>query len=325
MADFSFLLIVAGILYVYSNFLESNFKSIYMVKEKTYIQNNFKMKATLIKFLSIIFLYYFDLINVNIFILLNVFVFLFPVILMVRNLKFSFKFTIDKKLISSQLRYGFILYLSSAMIFLTYKVDQFMVEGYLGMSQLGVYSIGVQLAELVFIIPHSIIIPLRGKLFNMNNNSIEEREVITTTTTKLTMYVCSFLVIIGLILSPIIPFVYGKEFQGAIVVTIVLFIGVIFASIAKVAANFFYTEGITKIHLLITFIVLLINVALNWALIPLIGINGAAISSTIAYFFYGVLYIIIFVKRGNVKFKDFILLNKKDYSIVKSYVMKIKK
>jgi len=57
------------------------------------------------------------------------------------------------------------------------------------------------------------------------------------------------------------------------------------------------------------------NLIFHLILIPIFGIRGAAISSTIAYFLYGVIYLCYFLKMKVVKI-DELLLNIGDFKLV---------
>lgn len=322
---YSYHIVLLGIIYVLFNFFNSNLKSIYMVNEELFVSNRYKLFASVLKVAILFILYFKGYLNVNNFIILNILIFVLPVVLMCHRIKFKFFLSLDSKLIRNQLSYGFFLYLSALFIFLSYKVDQFMIRSFLGVAELGVYSVGVNLAELLFLIPRSIINPLRGKLFNLEGDRDYEKKALNVKTTKYTFFVCLLLILIGFAMTPLIPIVYGNEFTGAVLVVRILFIGVVFASIGKVSSNYFFTEGIPKIHLLVTFVVFISNIFMNMIFIPNYGINGAALASTISYFIYGAFYIAIYVKKGNIPIKDFFWISKKDIRDIKKIVIGFKK
>ncbi|MCS4483815.1 polysaccharide biosynthesis C-terminal domain-containing protein [Clostridium botulinum] len=118
-------------------------------------------------------------------------------------------------------------------------------------------------------------------------------------TVKYTFYICLFIGILGIMMTPLIPYVYGKEFASAKSSTIILFIGIIFASIGKVSSSYFQSEGAPIIHMVITLITFLANLLLNALFIPKWGIDGAAAASTISYILYGLVYV-MFLNRKKI-------------------------
>jgi len=96
----------------------------------------------------------------------------------------------------------------------------------------------------------------------------------------------------------------------------ILLIGVIFASLARVAAPYFFTSGRPKVHLRVTFVSLTLNSLLNWLMIPVWGIRGAAIASAVSYFFYGSYYLSVLIFAEKFHPRDFLKLNKADINAV---------
>jgi len=186
----------------------------------------------------------------------------------------------------------------------------------LGNSQLGVYSIAVTLAELVFLVPISVGKAITGKLYNIDSRS-NSRKFITSKTIKYTFYICLIVSIVGIFMTPLIPIMYGQDFAEASQVTIILFIGIIFASIGKVSSPYFFTKGKPQVHLSITSIVLFLNISLNLLLIPKFGINGAAIASTFSYIIYGLLYLYYFVTNEKFTINELLILNRLDFIYIK--------
>jgi Na+-driven multidrug efflux pump len=62
---------------------------------------------------------------------------------------------------------------------------------------------------------------------------------------------------------------------------------------------------------------LILNIILNFILIPIYGIYGAAISSTVSYVIGGVLYAYLYSKREKLFIRDLLIINKKDLEEIK--------
>ena len=58
-------------------------------------------------------------------------------------------------------------------------------------------------------------------------------------------------------------------------------------------------------------------------LIPLLGINGAAIASTISYTLYGVIHLVILNRKECVKYADMLFITSKDFKDMKAILKKI--
>jgi O-antigen/teichoic acid export membrane protein len=317
LTGYNYLYILGGLVFVASDLLFTNFHSWYIGDERIVESNRSIRTVFLIKSAAILILWASGMLTPGSFFVVTALAMLLNAILLKINLKQGFSPRIDLKLLKAEYGFGGIVWLGAIFAFLHYRVDQLMIKQMLGISDLGVYSVSVSLAELMFLVPVSINTALLGKLYN-TGEKIATRRVMSQTL-KLSLYVCSGLALIGIPLSLLIPFVYGEAYSGAVICTMILLVGVIFASLAKVSAPYFFTIGKPVFHLVITFITLLLNAALNYLLIPVHGIVGAAIASSISYLAYGVFYLLLLMLREeftprdlfHLRFEDIRLLWKK--------------
>lgn len=314
--DYNIYLIIVGILFVLSSFLMNCAKEIYIGSQKIVQLNKYIVFVDSFKLCLVVIFWYLNILTVSTYIFLLLLHMLLTAILLVKELGLhsTFKFNLNRALLKEELKFGLIVYLGTLFIYLNYRADQFFVKHLLGVNELGVYTIAVLLAELVFLIPLSIKSALKGKLFNVNNAS--DPHFFFSRTFKYTFYLCTFLVVVGIFMTPLIPIVYGAEFASASNIVLILFLGVIFASVAKISAIYLFTQGKPLIQLLFSFAVFLNNIVLNITLIPKLGLNGAAISSTISYTIYGVLYIYYFIRFKKLNYKDFFFFDDIDKKIM---------
>ena len=194
-----------------------------------------------------------------------------------------------------------------------------MIKDMLGNSELGIYSISVQLAELAFVFPTSISSAFEGRLYSCEE---KDRKKISAQIVRITFYTTFAICIIGILMKPLVAVLYGQEYERAGVSMVILLIGIIFASIGKVAPAYFYTKGRPNIHLIVAAIVLVINLLLNFVLIPTIGINGAALASTISYLFYGLIYVLM-LKKDGISIKQLLIIQKDDLKNLKQILPKV--
>jgi O-antigen/teichoic acid export membrane protein len=316
--DYGIFFIIFGLLSVLITFILTCVNSFYIGNERIYEANEYVLISSVIYFLIIIIIFFLRLLDAYSFFALQIFAPLFNTIMLIKNTNFKFKPAIRHDLLKREFRYGIIIYFSALFIYLNYRIDQIIIKNMIGNADLGIYSIGVTLSELLFLIPDSVTTALLGRLCNIDN--LIDKKKITTATVKYTLYISLMLCFVGILMTPLIPIVYGKQYIRSIDVTIILFAGIIFASMGKVSYSYFFTEGRPKIHLLITFMTLIINVIFNLILIPKIGIDGSALASTISYTVYGIAYIIFLVKKEGFKLQQFFLFDDYDKRIIKQII-----
>ncbi|MEH6992830.1 polysaccharide biosynthesis C-terminal domain-containing protein, partial [Neobacillus drentensis] len=114
-----------------------------------------------------------------------------------------------------------------------------------------------------------------------------------------------------------ITLLYGTEFSSAYIVTIIIFIGIISMTIYKILYPYYVSNGLQKFCYKVLLIGAIVNVILNFALIPLFGIEGAAISSVLSYSVCGYILLKRFLVTKNIRLLDLILITNSD----KEYIM----
>lgn len=315
LSEYNYLFILGGIIFIFSDLLFSHYYAWFVGDELIRESNRFIITSFFIKSGIIILLWLTRTLNPLTYFYTSVLGMMLNAIFLGTHTGERFRPKIDLSLLKAEYSYGGIIFLASCCDFLHYRVDQLMIKQMLGISYLGIYSIAVTLAGLMFLLPSSINSALLGKLYNTNDKQ-QFRQVMSQTY-KLTFWFCLTLSIIGIPLSLLIPLFYGKAFAGAIVSTQILLVGTIFASCAQVSMQYFFSTGQPHIHLIATFSTLMVNIGLNLWLIPLKGITGAAIASCISYFIYGVLYLIIFLVKEKFSINEMLALSLSDLKNLK--------
>ncbi len=313
-----YVLLIIWTLYYFSLLISTCMTNIYMANENIYIYNRFLNLNTILKVVTISILYFTKNISIMSVSITYCGLELLKLFLMSRGLKLNYKFQIKKNIIISELKYGIPLYLSALFLYLNYRVDQVMIKTYIDETALGIYALSVTLAELAKTVPDSVVSAFTGKLYNCKE---KEKERIVTLTIKLSFYMTLLISLIGICCKPLIVVLYGSEYAQTGLSMIILLIGIPFLTIGTTSSVYFYTNGKTKLHMTIAFIVLLTNLLLNFIMIPKYGIYGAAITSSISYFIYAIIYLFALHKNG-ISYKKIIIITKKDIDLLKQQAYK---
>lgn len=288
LSDYSWGYIAGGIALMVATIFTSHHQAWLVGDEKIIVNNNIGLIVFFLKSFAILILWLMGLLNPASFFTLSVVAMVLWFSIIQTKMGENYLPIVATRILKAEFSYGLIAWLSSLFAFLHYRVDQIMIKEILGAAPLGIYTVAVTIAELLFLLPLSINSALTGKLLNLEEDS-GGRELIAQTM-KLSFYLCAFLAMVGVFSSFLIPLVYGVAYQNAVSVTLILLPGVLFASIPKVVSTWFFTSGRPQIHLYITFITLALNVSLNLIFIPLWGIKGAAFASSLSYLVYGAYY-----------------------------------
>ena len=252
-------------------------------------------------------------------IFLTSFIFLMQAIYYSLTLDFKFDLRlINLKNIIEYTKYGFFPMIALLLTTLNYRVDVIMLRAApeITYAQIGVYSVGVSLAEKVFMIPNAVKEILLSKLANgKDRNEVSK-------TIRMCWPIC-LLSTIGIIIlgKPFINLFYGEAYNNAYSTTIICVFGTVFMIFFKMISTYNVVKGKQKINLLLLFVADAINIVLNAILIPKYGTNGAAVASDISYFICAILFVIYFCKTESLTLKEIMVLQKSDLKFLKNSII----
>ncbi len=227
-------------------------------------------------------------------------------------------FKVEKQVLMSSIRYGFLPMITLLLIDLNYKVDVIIMNFYVSDYVIGIYSIGVLLAEKVWIASDVFKEVLFSK--SARENVTKEFTIAIKFNIYFSILMLAFILIAG---KFIIKLLFGIAFIEAYQVTTIIFAGISGMAIYKVIYPYYISNGYQMKALMYLTITSFSNILLNFILIPTLGINGAAIASVFSYNLCGILFLINFKKLETLRFSEFFCFNKQDMDMVKGIIRRI--
>ena len=233
------------------------------------------------------------------------------------NLRYSpLKIRIDFRLLPKLAKYGFIPMLSTLLMTINYKVDVVMLENNVPKSDIGIYALGVSLAERVWLIPDAVKDIMVSKLAKGKDASETARVLRCGLFAAL---ICTVLVVaLG---KPFFWLLYGKEFDGSYYITIIMLIGIIGMIFYKMVYSYNVINGNKNINFLFLSIAAIVNIVGNFFLIPIAGIYAAALVSVLSYSVCGIQFLVFFHKHTSIKYREMLLIKKQDLKQIKLLIM----
>lgn len=215
----------------------------------------------------------------------------------------DFKF--NKKLYILMIKYSVILIPSSFMWWIMNFADRVMVTKYSGLHQNGIYGISYKLPTLLSTIAS---IFTQAWLFSaIKEKGTSDEEKYTNDIFNI-LYVftliSSFFII--LILKPFFKVYVDSEYFVAWQYVPILIVGYIYLTLATFISTSYNVNKDSKGYLFSSIIGAIINIILNFILIPLYGVFGAAVATSVSYiavFIYRIIDTSKYVKINlNLKF-----------------------
>jgi len=226
----------------------------------------------------------------------------------------------SKKLFFSLLKYGFYLQLANLFQLFNYRLSYYLLQLFSGRAAVGIYTSGVQLSEGMLLPSKSLGTVQYARISNLKSD-------VKAAKLSLSMMKVAFgltFPIIGIVLlipSSFFVSVLGNDFQQTKPVIAIMALGILALSMEGVLGRFFSGTGKQRINTANTAIGLGFTLIFGFWLIPIYGLYGAAITSTLAYLsmFFFISYQLKL--KAKLKYRDF-MLRKEDWQLVKQSLRK---
>jgi O-antigen/teichoic acid export membrane protein len=184
------------------------------------------------------------------------------------------------------LRDSWPLILSGVVIMIYMRIDQVMIGQISGNQEVGVYSAAVRLAEVWYFIPTAVVSSVFPGI--VEAKAIGD-EPFYGQLQKLYNFMAFLAYAVALpvtfIAGPVVNLLFGSAYEKAGPMLAVLIWAGLFTNLGVARSSFLTAMNWTRLHLLTVSFGCMINVGLNFLLIPRYGGIGAVIASFIAYWF----------------------------------------
>jgi PST family polysaccharide transporter len=176
------------------------------------------------------------------------------------------------------------LLISSVAVMAYVKVDQLMLGEMAGSEAVGVYAAATRLSEAWYFIPMAIVSSAFPAVIAAKTLGREHYwdQVAKLVQTMVTLAYC-VAVPVSIFATAIVVTVFGEAYRSSGPVLVVHIWSAVFVFLGVVQTPWNVNEGLNRLTLVWTTGGALVNIALNWILIPRYGALGAAIATLISY------------------------------------------
>ncbi|SHH26768.1 flippase [Clostridium grantii] len=259
-------------------------------EKKTIISTFFN--TALINLFRIIFFFAFYMLNGKNIIsallayLVTEFILLVLRILYIRKYKLNQNFTketiYDKQEYFHFIKYSISLFIIMGIDIVMRSIDKIMIKAYIGYEQVGIYKAAENYLGLVavFITPFVVFWPMISDMYKEKQiKKINEMfSIIIKIVSLLSLPVIIFMIVFS---KDLLGF-FGEAYVYGYPVLFLLLIGNVFDALAGPVGALLNMTEYAKYNLINMVLLLVMNVILNFLLIPKYGVNGAAIATSIS-------------------------------------------
>jgi O-antigen/teichoic acid export membrane protein len=213
---------------------------------------------------------------------------------------------VNAPLARGMLRFGGKSYVQTLAATLHLRLDQYLVAYLLDPGQVGLYAVAVNFTNLLARIPDATGTVLFPRLAGTSERGAHTA---TARVCRHTLFLTGAGAVVVCALGPFaIPLLYGHRFAGAVVPMLILLPGILMVALYQILTRNFTSRGRQEVNIAAALLALGLNVGLNVALLPRLGLAGAALAHGISYGAAAVVLLVAFVRRSGHSVRDTLLL-----------------
>jgi len=248
----------------------------------------------------LLFLVYFQMISVDTFLQSLVGLYLLRTIIMklyAYSLKWpSLNFAIPKN-IRSILTYSFLIILGGSSAVILLEIDRFMINQFIEIEKVAYYTVAVFIATVISVpsrAMHQITYPMTAALLNQGDT---KGLAVLYQKSSLTLFIVSGLLFVLIVLNlNDLYLLLPETYRGGFSIVFLIGLAKLFDALLGNNNAILYNSDYYKAILILGVFLAACTILFNWALIPRIGILGAALATFLAIFIYNILKL-IYVKQ----------------------------
>lgn len=208
------------------------------------------------------------------------------------------------KLVKEAAEYGGYLQAASFTQLFNYRLSYYIIEKFFDRATLGVFSVGVQIAESVWIIAKSMAVLQYSRISNSRDKVYSVR--LTLQFFKVVGIITTMLIILIMLLpQEFFVWMFKSDFKDITLVIASLSIGILAVALSLMFSHYFSGTGSPQYNTISSIIGLMFTIVLGFTLIPWLGLYGAGITASISYLSSMIYQLLIFKNRTRVQWKDF--------------------
>jgi O-antigen/teichoic acid export membrane protein len=229
---------------------------------------------------------------------------------------FFFSIKIRSHYLSESLKYGLKSHVGNLITFLNYRINVYLLGALAGTHAVGIYAVTVPVTEAIWLVSNAasaVLFPMVASL-QAGHTSRNVTPMVCRWVLLVTVLAALF---IGVASEQIVGIFFGAAFFQSTQAVLWLMPGVVLWALARVLSNDIAGRGRPDINLYISLGALFVNIIANLILIPKLGVNGAALASSISYSFLTVTVIFVYSRLLHVRVGELLLPSSDDVRIIR--------
>jgi O-antigen/teichoic acid export membrane protein len=242
------------------------------------------------------------------------------VYLLLRSLKPLFAF--GRRELGALLSYGLRAHLMLFIALISYRVGLYVVRYYHDAATVGLYSIALNLAEVLLFIPNSFGVILFTRTSSSTDEEASRFTPIAARNVFMLTLACALA--LGFVAPVLVPLVFGQAFRPSIALFLVLLPGVVIFALYRVLSYDMIGRGFPLRVSLASGAGLIANLGVAILLVPSLGAMGAVFGNLAGYALTTVIITFIFLRMTGNRLSDLVLWRRDDLRHYRNLLAKLR-
>jgi O-antigen/teichoic acid export membrane protein len=198
--------------------------------------------------------------------------------------------------LGAAIAFGLRAHLSNVITFLNYRVALYLVSFLLDPAAAGRYALAIQLAEVLWMIASAASVVVFPESAAHNSTPAALQKMVRRIALSVFKITLAGGLLAGALSVVVIPWVFGSDYAGSVLPFVILLPGIITWSYMSVVANSLAGMGCQRVNIQAALLSFALNSGGCLLAIPVLGMQGAALASSIA-FTVTAIYTIVMYRR----------------------------
>ena len=209
-----------------------------------------------------------------------------------------------RQVVREVFRYGSVMQTGNILQFLNYRLGFYFIDFFMGRAPLGIYNVGVQLSESIWLVSRSISMVQYTRISNEKSREYAARLTLTLVKIAFLLSLASLVAVFAVIFL-FFPLIFKPEFRPIHIVMVSLALGILVFSVSIVLSPYFSGLGMPKHNTISAGIGLAFTAVFGWLLVPRMGLIGGGIAASLSYLVSTLYQVIVFMKDTGYGIRDF--------------------
>jgi O-antigen/teichoic acid export membrane protein len=210
-------------------------------------------------------------------------------------------------------RFGLKSHVQTLVTTLHLRLDLFLVALLLGPADVAFYALATHIAELIGGIHRPVSIVLYPRLASSTEARMHDTTITVCRHVLLLETLACGAVAVGAKFA--IGLLYGAEYLPAVPPLLILLPGILMMSLYNLLGRNFTSRNRQQTTIMAGALALVVNVVLNLVLIPRLGLNGAALASTVSYSLATIVLLVAFRRHSRAPLTGLVRVQRGDLDV----------